>query len=146
MTNFNSPSEKQEQELGESFRPKFDTDGLISTIVCDHETNEVLMFAFMNNEALTLTIKTGEAYYWSRSRSELWHKGATSGNVQKVKEIRTDCDQDVILLKVEMAGAEAACHTGRVSCFYRIVDSKDRLRFDGTEPLFDPEKVYKDKS
>lgn len=146
MSKFQAPINDKTQENGTVFRPKFDANGLITAIVSDHNSNEILMLAFMNEEALALTIKTGEAHYWSRSRNELWHKGATSGNVQLVKEIRTDCDQDAIVLKVEMTGAKAACHTGRVSCFYRTVENTDdsySLTLDANKPKFDPDEVYK---
>ncbi len=96
---------------------KFDARGLIPAVVQDVHTHQVLMVAYMNAEALQRTLETGEAHFWSRSRQELWHKGATSGNVQKVVEIRVDCDADTLLLLVEPAGP--ACHTGNTSCFYR---------------------------
>jgi phosphoribosyl-ATP pyrophosphohydrolase/phosphoribosyl-AMP cyclohydrolase len=99
---------------------KFDDNGLIPAVVQDAQTNAVLMVAYMNAEALRLTIETGEAVFWSRSRNELWHKGATSGNVQRIHEIRVDCDADTLLLRVEPAGA--ACHTGEYSCFYRELE------------------------
>ena len=86
------------------------------------------MVAYMNQEALEKTIETGEAHYWSRSRNELWHKGATSGQIQKVIEMRTDCDQDTILLKVELPGTQGCCHTGRDNCFYRVVVDKETLK------------------
>lgn len=146
MQKFEAPTKDKSQEDGLIFRPKFDANGLVSAIVCDHISGEVLMLAYMNEEALLLTLTTGEAHYWSRSRSELWHKGATSGNVQLVKEVRTDCDQDAILLKVEMTGAEAACHTGRVSCFYRTVENADggfALALDNSVRKFNPDEVYK---
>lgn len=111
----------QEVEQGESFSPKFDAHGLIPAVSVDASTGEVLMFAYMNDHALALTIETGEAHYWSRSRNELWRKGATSGNRQRVVELRTDCDQDAIVMKVVMEGEGAACHTGRRTCFYRAV-------------------------
>ena len=95
----------------------FDANGLIPAIVQDRETNEVLMLAYMNAESLRLTLEKGETWFWSRSRGELWHKGATSGNVQKVVEIRVDCDADALLIRVQPAGP--ACHTGERSCFYR---------------------------
>lgn len=98
--------------------PKFDADGLVAAIAQDADTGEVLMLAWMNAEALQLTIDTGRAVYWSRSRKALWRKGDTSGHEQHVDEIRVDCDQDAVLLKVRQTGA--ACHTGRRSCFYRI--------------------------
>jgi phosphoribosyl-AMP cyclohydrolase len=110
---------KTELEEGEVFSPRFDVDGLIGCIVTDASDGAVLMFAYMNEAALRLTIETGVAHYWSRSRQSLWRKGDTSGQRQSVKEIRTDCDQDVLLLKVEPGGDGGACHTGRRSCFYR---------------------------
>ena len=96
---------------------KFDANGLIPAIVQDSNTNEVLMMAYMNAESLQLTIEKGEAVFWSRSRQELWHKGATSGNVQRVVDIRVDCDEDTLLIRVQPAGP--ACHTGNQTCFYR---------------------------
>jgi phosphoribosyl-AMP cyclohydrolase len=110
---------KSELEEGGVFTPRFDAAGLIGCIVTDARDGAVLMFAYMNEEALRLTIETGVAHYWSRSRQGLWRKGDTSGQHQSVKEIRTDCDQDVLLLKVEPGGDGGACHTGRRSCFYR---------------------------
>ena len=98
---------------------KFDANGLISTIVQDANTNEVLMLAYMNAESLALTLSTGETHFWSRSRQELWHKGATSGNVQRVVEVRVDCDADTLLIRVKPAGP--ACHTGNQTCFYRNI-------------------------
>lgn len=114
---------KSELEEGGVFTPRFDADGLIGCIVTDARDGAVLMFAHMNEEALRLTIETGIAHYWSRSRQRLWRKGDTSGQHQSVKEIRTDCDQDVLLLKVEPGGDGGACHTGRRSCFYRRLGS-----------------------
>ena len=101
---------------------KWDERGLIPAIVQDATTQQVLMLAYMNAEALRLTLDTGEAHFWSRSRRELWHKGATSGHVQRVREVRVDCDADTILLLVDPAGP--ACHTGEVSCFYRVMSEK----------------------
>jgi phosphoribosyl-AMP cyclohydrolase len=101
----------------------FDARGLIPAILQDAETGEILMMAWMNEEALRLTVETGEAHFWSRSRQTLWHKGATSGNVQRVRELWVDCDADVLLLKVEPVGP--ACHTGARSCFYRKAWSRD---------------------
>lgn len=109
----------------------YNSDGLIAAIAQDAATKEVLMIAWMNEEALHLTLQTGEAHYWSRSRQELWHKGATSGSIQKIREIRIDCDQDAVLLLIEQTG-EGACHTGRATCFYRRVEGSDgniRLEF-----------------
>lgn len=114
---------KKELEEGLSFTPCFNDKGLIAAIAQDVDTNEVLMLAYMNKEALNKTLETGEAHYWSRSRQTLWHKGATSGHIQKIEEIRVDCDQDALLLKVKQIG-QKACHTNRKSCFYRIVDSE----------------------
>jgi phosphoribosyl-AMP cyclohydrolase len=100
---------------------KYDANGLIPVIVQDADTNEVLMLAYMNSESLRLTMEKGETVFWSRSRGELWHKGATSGNIQRVVEIRLDCDEDTLLVRVQPAGP--ACHTGAQSCFYRTLSS-----------------------
>lgn len=107
-------------EEGLTFTPKFDASGLIPAIAQDHETGEIMMLAYMNAQSLALTLETGEATYWSRSRGALWKKGETSGHLQKVVAILTDCDQDAIILKIIQVGGEA-CHTGRRSCFYRTV-------------------------
>lgn len=107
--------------------PKFDASGLIAAIAQDATTKEVLMLAWMNHDALMKTIETNQAHYWSRSRQELWHKGATSGAIQHVKEIHIDCDQDAVLLLIDQNG-DGACHTGRKSCFYRSVQSTDLLK------------------
>lgn len=138
-------------ELGATLQPKFGPDGLIPCITSDHVTNEVLMFAFMNAEALAHTLKSGKATYWSRSRSKLWIKGEESGNAQLVKELLVDCDQDVILLKVENVGG-AACHNGYKSCFYRkltpgaTAENQASLKLEYTTPrVFDPATVYKKK-
>lgn len=129
-------------ELGTDFAPKFDSDGLIPAIAMDHESNEVLMVAFMNADALQKTIDCGEAVYWSRSRKKYWHKGEESGNTQKIKAILTDCDQDCLILKVEQIGG-AACHNGYRSCFYRKLENKDgKLVYTQAEKVFDPQKVY----
>ena len=112
--------DKDEREEGRTFAPAFDEAGLIGAIVTDVQSGGVLMFAYMNLEALQLTLETGEAHFWSRSRQSLWRKGEMSGNRFLVEEIRTDCDQDVLWLAVKLSG-EAACHTGRRSCFYRRV-------------------------
>lgn len=114
--------------------------GLIPAIVQDVATNDVLMLAYMNRESWEKTLETKKATYWSRSRKTLWTKGESSGNVQIVKEVRVDCDNDTILLKVEQVGG-AACHTGYRSCFYRRM-SGDRLEIDDVK-IFDPEDVYK---
>lgn len=128
-------------ELGTVLSPQFGPDGLIPCITTDHATNEVLMFAFMNAEALAQTLRTGQATYWSRSRRKLWVKGEESGNIQRVKELRVDCDQDVLLLRVENVGG-AACHNGYRSCFYRRVTPQGGLEF-AAERVFDPAAVYK---
>ncbi len=138
-------------ELGTTLQPKFGSDGLIPCITTDYLTNEVLMFAFMNAESLALTLATGKASYWSRSRNKLWVKGEESGNAQLVKELRVDCDQDVILLKVDNVGG-ASCHNGYKSCFYRKLApgataanaTSLKLELVG-RPLFDPATVYKKK-
>jgi phosphoribosyl-AMP cyclohydrolase len=106
------------------FRPKFDASGLLTAVVTDVATGDILMLAHMNAEAVERTLATGEAHFWSRSRAKLWKKGETSGNVLKVQEIRTDCDQDALWLKVRLDG-EGACHTGEWSCFYRTVSAAD---------------------
>ena len=102
---------------------KFDEKGLITAVLQHHTTREILMVAWMNAEALRLTLQTGEAHFWSRSRQELWHKGGTSGNVQRVRDIHVDCDGDTLLLQVDPAGP--ACHTGEMSCFYRRLETGD---------------------
>jgi phosphoribosyl-AMP cyclohydrolase len=116
-----SPTGRSELEEGFAFTPRFDAHGLIACVTKDASDGQILMLAYMNAEALRLTLETGVAHYWSRSRQTLWRKGATSGQVQKVTEIRTDCDQDALLLTVEPGGSGGACHTGRRSCFYRKV-------------------------
>lgn len=142
-----SSSTKTELEEGAVLAPRFDGKGLITAVVTDARDNAVLMLAHMNAEALRLTLETGIAHYWSRSRNSLWKKGETSGNLQMVDEIRVDCDQDAVLLKVRVGGADATCHTGRRSCFYRKIiagsTASPRLETD-SEPLFDPATVYTD--
>lgn len=118
---FPSPGPKAELEEGTVLTPRFGPDGLVTCVTTDAATGELLMVAHMNAEALAKTLETGEAWYWSRSRGELWHKGATSGQVQTVVEMRVDCDQDALWLKVKVAGDGGCCHTGRHSCFYRKV-------------------------
>ena len=137
---------KDELELSDRLQPKFDADGLIPCITMDAASNEVLMFAFMNELALRKTIETGNATYWSRSRGKLWIKGEESGNFLRVSELRTDCDQDVILLKVNLNAEGAACHNGYRSCFYRKLNTARRLEMAGGERKFDPALVYKKKS
>lgn len=144
---FTERGDKKSLEEGESFSPKFDANGLIPAMAIDAETKQPLMLAYMNEESLQQTIRLKEAVYYSRSRQELWHKGATSGHTQKVKEIHTDCDQDAIILYVEQVGA-GACHTGRNSCFYRAVDLEEQsseevsLNFLQKDTSFDVEAVY----
>jgi phosphoribosyl-AMP cyclohydrolase len=130
---FPSLGSKAELEEGSRLSPRFGADGLITCITADSGTGEILMVAHMNADALAKTLETGEAWYWSRSRGELWHKGATSGQIQTVVEMRVDCDQDALLLKVQVAGDGGCCHTGRGSCFYRkieITDGKPHLVID----------------
>lgn len=112
---------KEALETGTAFTPRFDADGLMPAIVTEAATGEVLMVAYMNSTALGLTLKTGEAHFWSRSRKKLWLKGETSGNKLRVVEMLTDCDQDTLVVKVDIGGDAVACHTGRKSCFYRRV-------------------------
>ena len=139
-----SPADVEE---GRALAPKFDAEGLLTCVTADAATGEVLMVAHMNAEALIRTIETGEAWYFSRSRQTLWRKGETSGHSQRVVEMRVDCDQDTVLIRVEQQGG--ACHTGRRSCFYRAVPlgSKRRgaiaLEFRDAEKLFDPDAVYR---
>ena len=124
------------------FQPRFDASGLIAAIVTDARDGRLLMVAHMNAEALRLTLESGYAHFWSRSRGRLWKKGETSGELLEVREVLTDCDQDAIEVKAVPKGQGAACHTGRRSCFYRRVES-GRLVFTGDEPLFDPKVIYK---
>jgi phosphoribosyl-AMP cyclohydrolase len=124
MTNrFPNLSSKHDLEHGDVLAPRFDAAGLICAVAAHADTGEILMVAWMNAEALRLTLDTGEAHYFSRSRNELWHKGATSGQIQRVVETRIDCDQDVVLLRVRPQGDGGACHTGARSCFYRVVEN-----------------------
>jgi phosphoribosyl-AMP cyclohydrolase len=144
---FVPPGSTAEVEEGRVFSPKFDADGLITCVVVDARTNELLMVAHMNAAALVRTIETGDVWFYSRSRATLWRKGETSGHVQHVVEIRVDCDQDALLLRVEQTG-EGACHTGRRSCFYRslnlahLADGPIALTFVDADKVFDPDKVY----
>jgi phosphoribosyl-AMP cyclohydrolase len=142
-----APRSQADIEEGTVFAPNFDAEGLIPVVTTSAKTGEVLMLAYMNEEALTRTIETGEAHYWSRSRGGLWRKGEVSGNTQRIVELRTDCDQDAIWLKVEIAGTGACCHTGRRSCFYRALPVGGApgglsLRFVDAERQFDPDEVY----
>ena len=134
----------KEIEEGTAFTPKYDADGLITAVVTDVASGELLMVAHMNADALARTIESGEAWYFSRSRNALWRKGETSGQTQRVIEMRMDCDQDAVWIRVEQHGA--ACHTGRRSCFYRKIDSANgdtRLSFVDADRQFDPDKVYR---
>jgi len=143
---FSNPGSTQEVEEGRALAPRFDADGLVTCVVTDARSGDVLMVAHMNREALAQTIATGEAWYFSRSRQALWRKGESSGHVQRVVEMRIDCDQDAVWVKVEQAGA-GACHTGRRSCFYRAVPlgkaGAVTLEFRDGDKLFDPKAVYK---
>lgn len=116
-------------------------DGLLPAIVQDHESGKVLMLAYINEASWKKTLETGEAHFWSRSRSELWHKGGTSGHVQEIMEIYADCDNDTVLFRVNQVGG-AACHTGYESCFHRKVGTDGAVTVIGKK-VFDPEKVYK---
>ncbi len=138
-------------EEGKLLSPKFDKSGLIPVITTDCKTGEVLMHGYMNSEALKKTIETKEAYYWSRSRKEVWHKGKMSGFIQKVIEVRIDDDQDSIWMSVDIADG-ASCHVGYKSCFYRAVplgkiqdSEKIEMQFKDKKKKFDPSVVYKDK-
>ena len=141
----------KEVEEGKYLSPKFDENGLIPVITTDFQTGDILMHGYMNDEALKKTIETKEAYYWSRSRKKIWHKGQVSGFVQKVKEIKVDDDQDSIWLSVDI-GNGASCHVGYRSCFYRsiplgTIKNKEtlKLKFKDNKKIFDPNKVYKDE-
>lgn len=140
----------EQVEEGNDLAPKFDENGLIVAITTDATTGDVLMLGYMNAEALEKTIFTGEAHYYSRSRGILWHKGATSGLVQKIIDLRIDDDQDAVWLKVEVAGNGASCHVGFKSCFYRSIPTADErskgedLIYRESEKTFDPLEVYGD--
>ena len=142
---FGSRLDRKAVESGFEFAPKFDRDGLITAVATDSLTGEVLMVAYMNEESLRLTLALGEAVYFSRSRQELWHKGATSGHVQKVVEILTDCDQDALMLRVQQRGS-GACHTGYRTCFYRriVPATGDPVALQQIieDRSYDPEAVY----
>jgi phosphoribosyl-AMP cyclohydrolase len=121
-----------EQETGTTFRPRFGADGLVTAVAVDDATGEILMLAHMDETALAATIETGEAHYHSRSRGRLWRKGATSGQIQTVRRILVDCDQDAIVLRVTVGGDGGACHTGARSCFFRALAADGRLERAGT--------------
>ena len=133
-----------DREEGLAFRPKFDASGLLTCVATDAATGDVLMVAHMNEEALRKTVASGEAWYYSRSRQALWRKGESSGHTQRVVEMRMDCDQDAVWIRVEQLGA--ACHTGRRSCFYRKIEAdkgETRLSFVDADRHFDPTEVYR---
>lgn len=132
-------------EEGSSFAPRFDAAGLVTVVTVEAASNDVLMVAHMNVQALSLTLETGVAHYWSRSRGKIWKKGETSGEIQEVVELRTDCDQDALVMVVNQTGRGAACHTGRKTCFYRRVVTANgsvALVDTGLPRLFDPHDVY----
>ena len=148
---FSKPGATLDLESGLALTPKFDGNGSIAAVATDADTGEVLMLAWMNDEALALTIRTGEAHFWSRSRGRTWKKGEESGNVLRVVEMRTDCDQDAVWMRVRVDGHGAACHTGHLTCFYRSIpvgggSEVVSLRHAGTARAFDPADVYKPKS
>lgn len=141
----------EQVEEGAELAPKFDEHGLLPAVTTDFTSGELLMVGYMNAEALAKTIETGEAHYWSRSRQVLWHKGATSGLTQKVRELMIDDDQDCVWLRVDVAGGGASCHVGYRSCFYRRIPTGTdaaagavKLEFTDTEKAFDPLEVYGD--
>lgn len=142
---FSKRINKEQIELGTELAPKFNSDGLIPCITVDAESKEVLMFAWMNEEALQMSIETGKATYFSRSRDKIWVKGESSGLAQHIDEILIDCDQDVIQLKVRVQG-EGTCHNGYRSCFYRHINfsKPGKLEFTIKEKSFDPKKIYKE--
>ena len=143
---FGIRGDKKILEEGNAFAPKFDANGLIPALAIDYKTKKPLMLAYMNQESLKMTLELKEAVYYSRSRQEIWHKGATSGHTQKVKAIHTDCDQDALMVYVDQIGA-GACHTGRTSCFYRAVDLDSdnevvQLDFIEKDFAYDADAVY----
>lgn len=145
---FATRGSKAEVEEGDRLAPKFDADGLITAVAVDADDGVVLMVAHMNERALALTIETGEAHYYSRSRGRLWKKGEESGHVQKLVELQVDCDQDAVVMRVRMGGTGAACHTGHRSCFFRSVPLGSaptpalKLSVNDKGKLFDPAEVY----
>jgi phosphoribosyl-AMP cyclohydrolase len=146
---FTARGSTEDVEEGRALAPKFDADGLVTCVATDAATGDVLMVAHMNAQALAKTIETGEAWYYSRSRKALWRKGESSGHVQRVAEMRIDCDQDAVWIKVEQSGP-GACHTGRRSCFYRAVPLGQKagtftLEFRDADKRFDPGAVYAPK-
>ncbi len=147
---FGEPGLPEQVESGLQLTPRFDGAGGIAAVATDADTGEVLMLAWMNAEALALTIATGEAHFWSRSRRRIWKKGEESGNVLQIVELRTDCDQDAVWMRVRIAGHGAACHTGHRTCFYRSIPvgpgaAPGVLEHAGTPRGFDPGTVYRPK-
>ena len=132
----------EEVEEGKSFTPKFDENGLIPVITVEDSSGDILMHGYMNSEALIKSIESKEAYYWSRSRQKLWKKGEISGLKQAIVKILVDDDQDCMIFRVNVAGSGASCHVGYKSCFYRVLEDKENLKFIETEKLFDPDEVY----
>lgn len=149
-TSFAKRVSVEQVEEGNDLAPKFDEHGVLPVVTTDAKSGDVLMLGYMNAEALALTIETGEAHYWSRSRKVLWHKGATSGLVQHVVDIRIDDDQDAVWLKVDVAGSGASCHVGYKSCFYRSIPTGKapapdlELEYREQSKIFDPLEVYGD--
>lgn len=139
------PPDKETIEEGNDFTPRYDGNGLITAIAQDAKTNEVLMVAYMNEEAVKQTIETGQATYYSRSRKKLWKKGEQSGHIQKVERILVDCDQDCIVLKVSVDAGQ--CHVGYQSCFYRAIKKGNITQLEFiAEKVYDPKKTYGDKN
>jgi phosphoribosyl-AMP cyclohydrolase len=145
MSDHSVSAGKNDVEEGAEFAPRFDASGLVTAIVTDAKDGALLMVAHMNTEALRLTLETGIAHYWSRSRQAMWKKGETSGNFQKVEEMRVDCDQDAVWIKVMVSGQNVTCHTGRRSCFYRTIlmqNGSAVLKKDENSARFEPSPVY----
>jgi phosphoribosyl-AMP cyclohydrolase len=145
MSDTSETAKKHHVEEGDEFAPRFDAAGLLTAIVTDAKDGALLMVAHMNAEALRLTLETGIVHYWSRSRQAMWKKGETSGNFQKVEEMRVDCDQDAVWIKVMVSGQNVTCHTGRRSCFYRTVlmqNGSALLKKDENSARFEPSPVY----
>ena len=132
----------EEVEEGKSFTPKFDENGLIPVITVEDSSGDILMHGYMNTEALIKSIESKEAHYWSRSRQKLWKKGEISGLKQAIVKILVDDDQDCMIFRVNVAGSGASCHVGYKSCFYRVLEDKENLKFIETEKLFDPAEIY----
>ena len=152
MVDFESRKTIEQVEEGDELAPKFDEHGLIPVVTTDYESGELLMHGYMNQEAFIKTVQTGQAHYYSRSRKTLWHKGASSGLYQNIREMRIDDDQDCVWLRVEVTGSGASCHVGYRSCFYRTVptgsaynpDLKITLSYTESSKTFDPKEVYGD--